>query len=298
MSFSFNILWFDDQFKDLKRQVRQVKTFLVNQGFEPNIIQIDNIRQETLDEIKLSVSSHNYYDFVLFDYKFMGADSTGIISSKQIRDVMFTDIIFYSSSSEDVLSKEIYENNIEGAYVASRISDFVPKIQRILEDYIKRTTKINNLRGLILSEISEIENILRNKFSQYINEKCTEEQRNGLPKRIIKRLSEDVKKVTSYSHSMLLTDYRIFTANHTRSYFDKFLRENGTQIDLLSEKGLLKELQDLRNDFGHKKSVYNQETGTITLDGLDKVYDYNEFTTVRKKLLELRNIVNSELLPY
>jgi len=57
--------------------------------------------------------------------------------------------------------------------------------------------------------------------------------------------------------------------------------------EILGEEGKLKKKQDLRNEFAHNMAIYDEEKGTVSLHGFDKVYNFDDFKDIRNELIDL-----------
>ncbi len=58
-------------------------------------------------------------------------------------------------------------------------------------------------------------------------------------------------------------------------------------VDLFKDESPLVLKQRLRNQFAHSIAEYNEEDGTVSLEGSHDKYDFEDFKEIRKELTEL-----------
>ena len=74
---------------------------------------------------------------------------------------VYTEIIFYSSDGESAVRAAIAAKGVDGVYCSSRDADkFEKKVTKVIETTIKKVQDLNNMRGLIMAETSDIDNTM------------------------------------------------------------------------------------------------------------------------------------------
>jgi len=191
MRIDYKILWFEDEKKWYESTSEFIKEFLEEKGFNMTVNW-----QENGDNIAELIAD-NDFDIILVDYNLSSSHGDYLI--KKIRDNhLYTEIVFYSQAGENEIRKIIGEKCIDGVYCASRdINDFEDKVNNVIETTIKKVEEISNMRGLVMSETSELDSMLEELIKRIFNandcksEEWLEEIRN----KTIKSKEDKVKKI-------------------------------------------------------------------------------------------------------
>ncbi len=155
MTLDYKILWIDDRDDFFKNHEEYIKDHIEDKGFEANIV-----KHKSLAEYLEKDTNPEYqkkYDLFLIDLNLdNGNKGDNIINQIRSNNVL-TDIVFYSTNLQDV-RKSISENNIEGIFTTSRNKDdFEQKVTDLIDVTIKKVQDVNNLRGLIMAEVAELD---------------------------------------------------------------------------------------------------------------------------------------------
>jgi len=293
MKINYKVLWIEDHFKGIKHHIEGLRKSLLKYGFHFIVDKRLSISKVELDELGNKLSKYNPYDMILFDYD-LGNSQTGDTIANKLRQIIFTDMIFYSGKPNLKLRKILFDNKIEGVYVVNR-TNLNDEIWPIIEDQIKRICDINNMRGVLLDEMSKIDLELRKFLQEKYNGLGNSEQDHQL-NRFKKKLKERIKAIENIISDI---DKEIFSKmiitpsemefNQVRSRLMSI-----TKNKFFDDDGELKTKQDLRNIFAHNEAIYNEEEGTVSLSGFDEKYSFDEFTKMRKELIELSDQISKE----
>ncbi len=149
MSLTYKILWVDDNPTTVASKVNQIKLFLQDEGFNPKITQL-----ETGAKINAYLSDP-LLDLIITDYR-IHPNLTGKQLAERIRqlDVM-VDIILYSQVAGTDLYQEV--GTLDGVYISHR-DGLEEKIKDVIRNTIRRTHRVDNMRGIVISEAIDIEN--------------------------------------------------------------------------------------------------------------------------------------------
>ncbi|NHC43589.1 response regulator, partial [Bacillus sp. MM2020_1] len=187
MRLNYEILWFEDNLSWFNTSSMYIEEFLNNSGFELVTYQYENDRQG-LEEI---IKKHNF-DLILMDYNLVGKNGDELI--EKIRDLnIYTDIIFYSQNGAQPIRDIIRVKGIDGIFCSGRdIEEFEEKVNGVIGNTIKKVQDVNNIRGLVIAETIDLENILeviirdffRTEPGQLIDQKKTELLNNIYTKKI------------------------------------------------------------------------------------------------------------------
>jgi DNA-binding response OmpR family regulator len=155
MKLDYNILWFEDNTTWYNSITPFLKEILEENGFQLKVK-----RRVNQNELELLIEDDKW-DLILVDYNLSDGE-TGDDIIQMIRDTLFTDIIFYSQRGGDEVRKEVMSKGIDGIFCAGRSRpEFLRKVERVINTTIKKATDINPLRGLVMAETSEIDDLMR-----------------------------------------------------------------------------------------------------------------------------------------
>jgi len=87
-----------------------------------------------------------------------GTKGPALIDKIRHGEGVYTEVVFYSSDGEKAVRNALKEYEIDGAYCAGRDNeDFEEKVQKVIKTTIKKAQDINNMRGLIMAETSDLD---------------------------------------------------------------------------------------------------------------------------------------------
>jgi len=161
MTLEYKILWIEDEIKSIRGNKRVIERYLENtKGFSPSIQII-----ETFDKFESDVGYDNLkdYDLLLVDLNLdededLNTEKDGNTIIQNIRNQqIYTEIIFYSSQYED-LKEKITEHFVEGIFTSER-KMIDTKAKQIIDVTLHKIQDVNNLRGLIMAEVAELDRI-------------------------------------------------------------------------------------------------------------------------------------------
>lgn len=205
MRIEYRILWIDDSKEWVESILEYIEAYLDNLGFTLRCDVIPKYEERDLFQ----------YDIVAVDYN-LPEEEKGSNAIKIIRNEkgIFTEILFYSFSGEGILRKEITKNYIDGVYCASR-ENCLERLKLLIDTTIRKTQEINNLRGLVMAETSELDNFVRDILLKKV--KWTEADIADRHAALRKRCDE--KKEALKVQPPLLKDIVPFVHEHFHSSF-------------------------------------------------------------------------------
>lgn len=302
MKLTYKILWIEDKPDTVQPFDEAISDLLDDHGFEIDIEYKKGFEDTDIELLKSKLTNYNPYDFIVFDYDLGAKSKSGLEIAKKLRSNIFTDMIFYSAKTSSDLRGMLYKSHVDGVFIVRR-DHFIDDISPIITDHIKRISDINNMRGLLLDEMSQCDAIIRdlliNKYQSLIDEKKLV---------VSNRLRETVKN--SYKSNLphigykatfteavdfskdfpeLVKDYFRFDFDKIRRRLVSVLSELNENNDFLKNDALTHKLQKLRNVFAHQKA--EQTDNSITLAGEE--YGFSEFLQLRKDLLELKKLLRT-----
>lgn len=291
MKINYKVLWIEDHFKEVKPFIDGLSIKLANVGFKFEVVKKTTLSDGDIVELRDKLSIYNPYDMIFFDYDLGNMKGNEIAS--QLRSDIYTDMIFYSGKPNDELRKALFDSQVDGVYIVNR-SNFIDNAWPIIEDQIKRICDVNNMRGVILDEMSKIDLKMRSLCLRKYDEITDTERETQLSKfkeKLVERRNQINKQIGSTdisSFSEMIEKPQKVEFNIVRSRLKSI-----TKNDIFAEESELKIKQDLRNEFAHNMAEYDYEKGTVSLVGSDESYGFDEFTEIRKELIEiLKSIEN------
>ena len=293
MKLDYKILWIDDQFEGgIDASIEALELLLFDHGFNLEVEKRTKLIKEDIIKLAEDLNRYNQFDFIIFDYD-LGKDSeNGITIAKELRSKIYTDMIFYSSNGVPSLRQLLFDNQVDGVFLVSR-RDFENEINPIVLDHIKRMSDINNMRGLLLDEVSQMDSTFRDKVIDKFNQLDPKQKSlvfDSLKEKVITQLNSTLSILNNeeLTYDTLVSDYKLSEFNKVRMSFCKILKALNLN-DLkrsYNDSSDLKEIQDLRNDFAHKKAIIEQNE--VTLGG--KTYTLDSFLEVSKQLVQIRTL--------
>ncbi len=187
MNLAYNILWFEDDQDWYESIIDNIKEVIEDKlGF---IMTLPLLKKngDNIENINFSE-----YDLILMDLN-LEKSPTGDKLIEKIRSFeVFTNIIFYSSEGVSKVLEKVKDLELEGVYFSSRDGNsFVKKVEKIIHTTIKKIQDINNMRGLILAETSDLDK----KMHQIV--KTVLENRLDFKEALTDHLFEEATKFSS-----------------------------------------------------------------------------------------------------
>lgn len=156
MNLSYKVLWIDDDEDWLDSFIdERVLSHIRDSGFKPEIKKIYDIQ---------SIDEHDFseYDLAIIDYHISDEESGDDII-KRVRDrECHTEFLFYSGGKAlSELREMVARKELEGVYCSSRHSDSLnSKICSVFDITTRNIVDMENMRGIIMSGVSEIDHLL------------------------------------------------------------------------------------------------------------------------------------------
>jgi hypothetical protein len=173
MELKYNILWIEDEKRSIKRTSKIIRQFLEDEyGFECSeddvlVLDYDEFENIYIENSNMKTSTDiDKYDLILVDYDLGEAEHTGDKLIKIVRDGnIYSEILFYSSDL-DSLKLKLNEHFIDGVFTSSR-DELEDKVKQLIKVTIKKVQDVNNLRGLIMAEVAELDRIKKRIIKKF-----------------------------------------------------------------------------------------------------------------------------------
>lgn len=288
MKINYHVLWFDDQLNNIEGYKRSLQRIVSNLGFQLQVDTQDEISSSIISDLKHRLSIYNPYDLILFDHD-MGHNKIGASYAAELRASVFTDMVYYSATSPAVLRKSLYDNQVDGVFIAHRDS-FEEDLSGIISDHIKKICDLNNMRGLVLDFMSYIDVKLRETLLKEIQDSPNKDafltkiqglllcKKKGVEKALSTLSLESLCDVVSNS---LFADFNLI--RFCLAHFHK------NQFKVFSQT--LDKMQDIRNALAHQPYSINPENNMVSVLIKNQIseFDFERFIEIRKNLIFLKN---------
>ena len=295
MKLEYNILWFDDQFEEIEEHIDEVSGFISESGFKPVIARREHISSNEIDDLADKLDNYNPYDLIVFDYD-LGADSAdGASIANSLRSKIFTDMVFYSGKKPNDLRRILFEKDVDGVFIVHRNS-FQDDMELILEDHIKKMSDLNNIRGVVMSEMSSVDIEMRELLSDIVGSLDSQEKKEVFEKlkgKLIKDAERQVRKITDEDDLLNLINNHFLTSfNIVRLFLrDSFESKTETRAYFEDNESLHK-MQNQRNNLAHQKEELTDD-GRMLLHGKEIVeYTFESFEKIRHDLLNINSKIS------
>jgi len=290
MKINYKALWIEDQFEYIQPQIDDIEKMLKKNGFIFEMDKKTSLSDDDLVKLGDKLSQYNPYDIIIFDYDLGKETKKGNEIASELRQSIFTDMIFYSGKAAGELRQFLFKSRVEGVFTVNR-EKFAEEAWPIIEDQIKRICDINNMRGIILDEMSDIDLRMRELYNKKYADLPYEEKERQV-KKIRGKLEENQDSIKAQVKNVNSETLPEMMKNPLKTDFNMVrirLKELYDDDELLGEKGKLKKNQDIRNQFAHNKAKYDEENGTVSLHGIPKAYTFDNFKDIRKELIDISN---------
>lgn len=162
MSLQYNILWLDDRIEEYQTLEidTELKEYVEDLFFEPHIYMYESVDEAVQNSIKRK------YDVIFSDYNInenkTGKDFIVDIRNKNIN----AEVLFYSAQQtppETGLDRiSFLKLHSDNSY-----EDLKNKMKSVINLTVEKLKDLTNLRGLVMSEVSELDNKMEQLISDY-----------------------------------------------------------------------------------------------------------------------------------
>ena len=189
MKLIYKILWIEDQMNSIRGRKRVISNYIRDEkGFELEINEI-----LTFEQFKETVGFESLkdYDLLLVDLNLddnESGDGNKIIEEIRNNDI-YTEIIFYSSHYEHLINL-LKENRTEGIFTSER-NQIDTKAKKIIDVTLHKIQDVNNLRGLIMAEVAELDRLKKNIIQKF-NKEADSDFRKYIKEDVFSKIKDDL----------------------------------------------------------------------------------------------------------
>jgi len=190
MKLVYRILWIDNDDSIYKNHQDDIYEHLINLGFEPQIEILQDFQSFESADLDL-----NSYDLFILDYKLKnGQNGNKIVQEIREEHAIYTEIIFYSGVPNEA-RQQIFDDKLNGVYITSReFNEFEDDVLGIIDVTIKKVQDVNNLRGLIMAEVAELDRIKERIIIKY-NEQADDNFKKYIKEKIFSKIKEELESL-------------------------------------------------------------------------------------------------------
>ena len=292
MKLSYDILWVDNETDIYEHHKNDIINHLEGLGFVPNIIFLNDFQEYQKNDLQLSK-----FDLFILDFKLKnGENGNNIVKDIREEHSIYTEIIFYSAVPE-AARQQIFDDKLNGVYVSSRnFDDFEDDVLNIINVTIKKTQDVNNLRGLIMAEVAELDRIKERIITKY-NSQANDDFKKYIKEKVFSKIQEELESLRclvkiedsdcSYDEINLKELQKNFfydTFKKSRTIF-KIKKDKCNNIDFVHE--------DYKKDIIEKRNVLAHQEEKPRNDGV-KILKYpngNDLEFTEKHCIQIRKDV-------
>lgn len=298
MDLSYKILWVEDEEAwavSVEKSLKQV----IEEKY--GLIYTRTMVDHSDDTIR-----YKDYDLILMDFNLSDGDDgkTGDKIIQHIREFdVLTDVVFYSAKGPAYIKEKAAALGLEGVYFSDRDKDqFIDKVSKVVESTIRKIQDLNNLRGLVMAEVSELDmemdDIIKNYFTNaermkifhdHVTKKREETTRKQLKDsqkcdKLCELVTRDmeIKDIVTDSYQKMLAVHQIFKKEDPKST----LGHNGQFATSYNTEIIIQ-----RNNLAHCYSTKDQEGNEIlrTRNG-EVTFTNDSFKTIRVNIRKYREL--------
>lgn len=309
MNLKYKILWLDDDesfFDSQSPTIDQLEEHIQAEGFDFELKYVKGPEEINIDTVG------DEFDLIVVDYHLAEGNGGDVI--RKIRDHnFFTEIIFYSSAGATKLRTVVASEELDGVFVSTKDRDSLyRKIVSIFELTIRKIVDIDNMRGLIMAGVAEIDHELIDILKLH-HEAISDEQRDAHRKKIfgkllpspkaIKRVLSDPKHAAIVSFEKALSEVieaepatidvllsqLSFDSTKRVESVESILKEKGFE-DLKGKISNIKKSLKWRNALAHQRPaiVDGKQYFDIEKDGKLTAFDSQQGKELRVEIREHR----------
>lgn len=299
MGLTYKILWIDDQIEGLIEfgLKDNLEAHLIDLGFNPTI----NCFEDT--ESAREELSKTKYDLILSDFNIDDGENGDILIRKIREGFIFTEVLFYSAQPNfSSVVQNLAIDRVSLLSIAGQVpySSLEQKAKWLIDQTTLKLREIESLRGLVMSETSQLDSIVEDILSVYLqtDDPEVERLRNSILSKIKSSAKSNLRKAEKLADvgKLELVKSRLFDASKkARSIKDLInivvIKQTYRFGDFF--ENYKRDVLDIRNKLAHARAdnIDGQEC-LIVEDGNREVFDQQKVIQIRKNLLQYNKFLN------
>ena len=278
MNSVFSVLWFDDDERFFESiDMDDIREFVGSHGFDLQVKYVSDFTE------LVKYQPYKSFDLMVIDYHLgdsIGSEVIADIRSNQV----YTEVLLYSTREVSKLWESILEHKIEGVFIAPKavISD---KVKKLFELSVRKFLDLNNLRGIVMSEVAALDSKIIEILTLMFNE-MTEADRQYVHGRFIKSLrvqiEESNKGIDEISHDNLQSMIDACDSKKLSTKLQRFF--NKSKSGLTFDVQHYGEVLNIRNHLAHGKETRSEDGSKFIFKHAGKNLEVDD-----AKAIEIRN---------
>ena len=266
MQINYKILRIEDEKDFVESEIVFIQGYLEDLWF---ILEYENPE-------KYEDKDFSSYDLIVVDYNLAEGQFWQDIIESIRNEEFYREILFYSWDGENALRDLV--KHLDWVYCASKDS-CREKLKGLITNTIRKTQDINNLRGLIMAETSEIDDVIK-KIIKNIAKTDIESwkivQRKDKLQEYYQQCIEDIKNFNLPEDFDKFVDSKYFSAFFAYRTLKSFIQEHLSKEEKEKLNSYLAEIIEPRNNFGHTNNINPLQESEYT-NFRKKIKDYKDF---------------------
>lgn len=301
MKLKYKILWIENE-KDWVESIEdQIQEYLEDLGF---------IYERTLIGKEEKNIDYNNYDLILMDLNLADQPNGAELISK-IRNLgVYTDVVFYSARIDELKAKG-KEKDLEGVYYSGRTPEtsFVNKVKAVIDSTIKKVQDLDNVRGLVMAEVSELDVRMLSLIDIYYIQKGSEAKTKEFKKHLVDDIEKATrKKLTSSDNcdKQCKHKWNGFTIQEIVNDFEFDASRKARAIRLIIDtekipykaknknffEDYLQDMLNMRNNLAHCVSCIKDGKEILITKKGEMEFDEKKFKEIRKQIKRYNELFN------
>jgi hypothetical protein len=285
MKLTYSILWFDDDEEYIASvDLDPVNDAIKSWGFTPNIVMVSK------PEDFMGNAPFKEFDLIAVDYNLEAFDEHGenFIEKLRQHDV-YTEVIFYSANRSSELWDAVRDKELEGVFIASRTSGGeITKIINVARQSVHKFLDLNNVRGLVMAEVGNIDEQLDMIAKKFFNHLDVKQRVSLVDRYVLKVCSQNSGRsgnVSKLKGSKDIASLLEHLESAKKWNMCQSLSKESKQLDLSAVGDYQKEILKPRNFMAHGIPVL-QNDGSLMFEHFGESYNFTENVSIslRKRL--------------
>ena len=280
MNLVYSILWFDDESEyfdslDLEPLEKRVQDW----GFD---LRID----PTTDPEKFrELAPYDKYDLLVVDYNLSNFDKHGDEFIEEIRNHgIYTEIIFYSANPISDLWDAVAMRRLEGVFLSPRGDPLMAKIENVARQSVKKVLDLNNVRGMVMAEVAEIDGQLDSLAVTVFNT-LSQEGKQIILEDYIRKISKFHDKKKQKAEGINGIDDLLDLCESSKKWqLCRSLIKKKDEGKLKEMDGYQEDILMPRNFLAHGTPVSERDTMIFNYEGKEYRFNDEEGVRLRKDL--------------
>jgi hypothetical protein len=217
---------------------------------------------------------------------------------------VLTDVVFYSAKGPKFIKDKAAELGLEGVYFSDRNQDqFIEKVSKVIKSTIRKVQDLNNLRGLVMAEVSELDHMMSEIINKYYDNtdkmlmfhKHVTGNREKSIKKILRNGTQCDKTCTLVWRDQNIEEIKGMDSSQRVTAIHEMLKAIDKDGEIY-DKGKFsgdynKFIIPLRNELAHCESMTDKNGKEILkVKGIDKTFSTEEFKEIRLNIRKFKDL--------